>query len=144
MTDRPTPETDKIIPDWMQGVTKELPNFVEIARKLERERDELLAYLDAAHYATCNAELRKERDEAMAKYAAEATDHMLAVNKLCNERDEARKETEYYKERYEQLKDERDEAREQAQQMSESNQVLMADVRFYRDAWEQLKDQYGR
>ena len=35
---------------------------------------------------------------------------------------------------------ERDEAREQAQQMSESNQVLMADVRFYRNAWEQLKE----
>jgi len=36
------------------------------------------------------------------------------------------------------LERERDEAREQAQQMSESNQVLMADVRFYRNAWEQL------
>jgi hypothetical protein len=35
---------------------------------------------------------------------------------------------------------ERDEARELAQQMSESNQVLMADVRFYRNAWEQLKE----
>jgi hypothetical protein len=38
------------------------------------------------------------------------------------------------------LKQERDEARELAQQMSESNQVLMADVRFYRNAWEQLKE----
>ena len=38
------------------------------------------------------------------------------------------------------LERERDEAREQAQQMSESNQVLMADVRFYRNAWEQLKE----
>ena len=37
------------------------------------------------------------------------------------------------------LERERDEARELAQQMSESNQVLMADVRFYRNAWEQLK-----
>ena len=34
---------------------------------------------------------------------------------------------------------ERDEAKELAQQMSESNQVLLADVRFYRNAWEQLK-----
>jgi hypothetical protein len=34
---------------------------------------------------------------------------------------------------------ERDEARELARQMSESNQVLLADVRFYRNAWEQLK-----
>jgi hypothetical protein len=38
------------------------------------------------------------------------------------------------------LRRERDEARELAQQMSESNQVLMADVRFYRNAWEQLKE----
>ena len=36
------------------------------------------------------------------------------------------------------LERERDDAREKAQQMSESNQVLMADVRFYRNAWEQL------
>jgi putative N-acetylmannosamine-6-phosphate epimerase len=38
------------------------------------------------------------------------------------------------------LERERDEARELAQQMSESNQVLMADTRFYRNAWEKLKD----
>ncbi len=38
------------------------------------------------------------------------------------------------------LERERDEARGLAQQMSESNQVLMADVLFYRNAWEQLKD----
>ncbi len=38
------------------------------------------------------------------------------------------------------LERERDEARELAQQMSESNQVLLADVRFYRNAWEQLKE----
>ena len=37
------------------------------------------------------------------------------------------------------LKTERDEAKELAQQMSESNQVLLADVTFYRNAWEQLK-----
>jgi hypothetical protein len=34
----------------------------------------------------------RERDEAREKYATEATEHMLAVNKLCNERDEARDE----------------------------------------------------
>jgi hypothetical protein len=38
------------------------------------------------------------------------------------------------------LERERDEAWEQAQQMSESNKVLMADVRFYRNALEQLKE----
>jgi hypothetical protein len=37
------------------------------------------------------------------------------------------------------LERERNEARKLAQQMSESNQVLLADVRFYRNAWEKLK-----
>lgn len=43
-----TPETDKLLTDWMQGVTKDLPNFVEIARRLERERDEAREALRAA------------------------------------------------------------------------------------------------
>jgi hypothetical protein len=34
--------------------------------------------------------LERERDEAMEKYDILATEHMLAINKLCNERDEAR------------------------------------------------------
>ena len=33
--------------------------------------------------------LERERDEAREKYDLEATEHMLAINKLCNERDEA-------------------------------------------------------
>jgi hypothetical protein len=37
-------------------------------------------------------QLERERDEAREKYATEATEHMLAVNKLCKERDEAREE----------------------------------------------------
>jgi len=45
---------------------------------------------DQLAYALANA--LKERDEAREKYATEATEHMLAVNKLCNERDEAREE----------------------------------------------------
>jgi hypothetical protein len=36
--------------------------------------------------------LKQERDEAREKYATEATENMLAVNKLANERDEAREE----------------------------------------------------
>lgn len=51
MSDRPTPETDKLITDWIQGVTNELPNFVETARKLERERDEALDLLKHAQSA---------------------------------------------------------------------------------------------
>ena len=34
--------------------------------------------------------LRSERDEAREKYDNLAAEHMLVVNKLCNERDEAR------------------------------------------------------
>ncbi len=37
-------------------------------------------------------QLERERDEAREKYATEATEHMLVINKLCNERDEAREE----------------------------------------------------
>ena len=36
--------------------------------------------------------LERERDEAMEKHATEATEHMLAINKICNERDDAREE----------------------------------------------------
>ena len=38
------------------------------------------------------------------------------------------------------LERERDQVRELARQISDSNQVLMADTRFYRNAWEQLKE----
>ncbi|MCJ7634690.1 hypothetical protein MUP77_20155 [Candidatus Bathyarchaeota archaeon] len=37
-------------------------------------------------------DMEMQRNEAQEKYATEATEHMLAVNKLCNERDEAREE----------------------------------------------------
>ena len=49
----------------------------EVARKLERECDEL-------------------RD----KYDTLATEHMLVVNKLCEERDEARDDAEHWQELY--------------------------------------------
>ena len=37
-------------------------------------------------------QLERERDEAREKYATEATEHMLAINRICNERDEAMEE----------------------------------------------------
>jgi len=40
MNSKETPETDKLITDWMQGITRDLPDFVGVARKLERERNE--------------------------------------------------------------------------------------------------------
>ena len=37
-------------------------------------------------------QLERQRDFWREKYATEATEHMLAINKICNERDEAREE----------------------------------------------------
>jgi hypothetical protein len=45
---------------------------------------------------TCRR-LERERDEARDKYDALATEHMLAVNKLCEERDEAREQVNRYR-----------------------------------------------
>ena len=88
-------------------------HIIKRSVEVERERDE--AREDLKHigeYGTeeINAavELRQklatallERDEAREKYATEATEHMLAVNKLCNERDEAREDADHWKIEYE-------------------------------------------
>jgi hypothetical protein len=84
---------------------------------MERERDEardkLADWEDSAkhvrsewpdeQHCSCVPILRKllkdaerERDEAKEKYDILATEHMLAINKLCNERDEARAERDKY------------------------------------------------
>jgi hypothetical protein len=62
MSDRPTPETDEA----QFGTGRVSVGF---ARKIERERD-----------------------EARQKYDNLAAEHMLVVNKICGERDEAREE----------------------------------------------------
>jgi len=69
-----TPETDKLLTDWMQGVTKDLPNFVEIARRLERERDEVykiaeraindLAWFNETNAQRLRLELNQIKEEA--------------------------------------------------------------------------------
>jgi predicted GIY-YIG superfamily endonuclease len=74
MSDRPTLETDTNVEDIGMGCHMVGADF---ARRLERERD-----------------------EAREKYDMEATEHMLAVNKLCNDRDKALKELELIKEQY--------------------------------------------
>ena len=68
MSDQPTPETNaaEVILSPLAGDRWVLVGF---ARKLERERD-----------------------AARERHATEATEHMLAINKICNERDEAREE----------------------------------------------------
>ena len=63
---------------------------------LRLDRDNLRAmfpYDEWVSYKDHRSELEKverERDEAIAKYDALATEHMLEVNKLCQERDELR------------------------------------------------------
>ena len=64
----------------------ELHSTSELAR-LEQERDE--AREKAERYRREANKFMLQRDESQEKYATEATEHMLAVNKLCNERDEA-------------------------------------------------------
>jgi hypothetical protein len=64
---------------------------------LRLDRDNLRAmfpYNEWVSYKDHRSELEKverERDEAMEKYDALATEHMLVVNKLCEERDEAKR-----------------------------------------------------
>ena len=48
-------------------------------------------------HAEVARKLERERDEARDKYDALATEHMLAVNKLCEERDEAREQVNRYR-----------------------------------------------
>jgi hypothetical protein len=35
-----TPETDKLLADWLKGRSEKIPDFAALARRLERERDE--------------------------------------------------------------------------------------------------------
>ena len=59
----------------------------EWAQQLERERDD--AREKAERYRREANKFMLQRDESQEKYATEATEHMLAINKVCNERDEA-------------------------------------------------------
>jgi hypothetical protein len=112
MSDRPTPETDAA--EYLISVGRKNDEWLvqsDFARKLERERDEareqtamwkanhdnqvslkamLMDRPDLGDRASRIAELIRERDEAREKYDNLATENMLAINKLCNERDEAR------------------------------------------------------
>ena len=92
----------------------------------ETDKAERMAYAGEYMVPTEFARrLERERDEAKAQAARIDGAYEDATN--------------YYARMIE-LIEERDAARELAQQMSESNQVFMADARFYRNAWEQLKE----
>ena len=128
-----TPETDTA---ERMAFSQEQMVPTEVAQKLERERDEarnqrdilrLDAQKEADHHDRMVGELERvyaERDEAREKFDNEATEHMLAINRVCGERDEARAQakklegayedaTNYYA-RWNQLIEERDEARGEA------------------------------
>jgi hypothetical protein len=71
-------------------------------QKLKQERDELQKAINGLceHLGVSPAnttllavevlKIKRERDEAREKYDLEATEHMLAINKICNERDKIR------------------------------------------------------
>lgn len=90
MSERTTPETDKYAnADWWT-----LFRATEHSRILERERDEAREEsLEQARLLGISGErecgLIAERDEAKRKYDIEATEHMLNINEICNQRDAA-------------------------------------------------------
>jgi hypothetical protein len=130
MSDRPTLETDTNVEDIGMGchmvgadfsrrlererdeareafviATDQMVQAQCALRELERERDEArrqcLQWLEEWHLTDrARCDMKSERDEAREKYDMEATEHMLAVNKLCNDRDKALKELELIKEQY--------------------------------------------
>ena len=69
MSDRPTPETDAA---QHEGLLRTNPIPMQVV---------------TAYFAP---KLEQERDEAREKYDLEAVENMLAINKICHERDEAR------------------------------------------------------
>jgi len=90
-----TPETDKLISDWYCNLTG-LPNFVDIARKLERERGEANTKLQEV--SSKLAEALRERDEAREHWGNEsmnAAKFFGEKTKAIAERDEAREERDW-------------------------------------------------
>ena len=127
-----TPETDAA---WL-----EQKDMVLLCRKLERERDEarekMARQSDRIRYlegATNHAEgtplsiALKERDEAREKYNNLATEHMLVVNKLAGERDEARAGREAYKQLAVKHAQERGAAREEVKLLQAILDIIRKD-----------------
>jgi hypothetical protein len=89
--------------DWETFCDESYYHLWRVRRKSERNFDDGY-HLQQGEEARALVELlnrlEQERDEAREKYDMEATEHMLAVNKLCNDRDKALKELELIKEQY--------------------------------------------
>ena len=140
MNELPTPETDaeSCYPDSNLGECV----CADFARKLERERDESRKIADAVAW---------DRDEAKRIYDIEATEHMLNINEICNQRDAAmdalmdisfypssgigddNTTVQEYKDRIldgiKHLKQERDEARNIAEKLSKQGLDIMDENR---------------
>jgi hypothetical protein len=140
-----TLETDAFIASQNHSpTTHQLKNF---ARILERERDKARTELEMWRDGNIMHQIHRDELEKVEQERDEAITRRMETIMQCElyeqERDRLRQLLVADSERvdaYLGVCTERDEARELAQQMSESNQVLMADVRFYRNAWEQLKE----
>ena len=130
-----------------------LEEISKLAAKLKEERDEAREQIDNIRKMLSEsgeAVGNGEHDYSiidMIENLIKSKDYFVRKSdSLERERDEARQEIEGCRNKWHCAVEiaataqvERDEARELARQMSESNQVLLADVRFYRNAWEQLK-----
>ena len=119
------PETDAA---WL-----EQKDMVILCRKLERERDDLMSQ----DYRTEARAMRycQERDEARNDIIGWENKWKCAIDMAARaelERDEALQDAKKYHVKMVNLINEREDAKDLAQQMSESNQVLQAEVRDYR------------
>ena len=120
-----TPETDAA---WL-----EQKDMVILCRKLERERDDLMSQ----DYRTEGRAMRycQERDEARNAIVGWENKWKCAIDMAARaelERDDALQDAKNYHAKMVNLINEREDAKDLAQQMSESNQVLQAEVRDYR------------
>jgi hypothetical protein len=84
---------------YSQNLERVTDSWYDRLERVERERDEARdAILGWENKWRCAVDMAAraelERDEAQEKYNNLATENMLAVNKLCNERDEARSDRE--------------------------------------------------
>jgi len=91
MNERSTPETNALVPQFLNG--GEISDLFAHCRRIERERDEALEEsLEQARLLGISGErecrIIAERDEAKRKYDTLAVENMLEVNKICNQRDE--------------------------------------------------------
>ena len=109
---------------------QERDELIDKNKKLNEEVDDLIR-----QRPLLIEDFKRERDEARDAIVGWENKWKCAIDMAARaelERDEALKDAKNYHAKMVNLINERDEARELAQQMSESNQVLQAEVRDYR------------